>query len=75
MKLLPFEGGVLLNPEVHWIVVEETDTIVQGMPSMTTVIKDEEVSKLDPIMVSRVPPVLGPNEGVILVINDVLVIT
>ena len=70
-KVLAPVGGVLLRPVVQTICVAVTVLTTHGIPSATTEIEAAFGSKFVPVMVTTVPPTLGPNEGLILVTVDV----
>lgn len=68
-KLLPAAGGVTRLPVMQMIWLALFEIILQAIPSITT--ERESVTKLEPVMVSCVAPVLGPKAGEILVITEV----
>lgn len=66
-KVLAPVGGLLRRPVVHTIDVAVAVLTTHGMPSIKTEIEAGRGSKLVPVIVTEVPPTLGPNDGVILV--------
>ncbi len=66
-------GGLLLRPVVQTIDVAVAVLTTQAIPSTTTETEAETGSKFVPVIVTTVPPTLGPKGGLILVIVDVFV--